>query len=78
MTPHERINLGRQADSLMNDPAFAAARAAYEADLFRLWKEATEVNAREQLWHECRALKGVTERLSALKTDGDVARNRSS
>ncbi len=77
MTPYEKINLGRQAETLLRDPAYAAALAAYEAELFRRWKDATELSARETLWHECQALKGVTERLSALKTDGAVAANRS-
>lgn len=74
MTPYERIVLGDRASSLMADPAYAAAVAKYEADLFERWKSATELAVREALWTECQALKGVTSRLSAIKTDGDVAK----
>lgn len=76
MTPHDRILLGDRAATLMADPAYAAAVAKYEADLFQRWKSAPDVSTREALWAECQALTGVTARLSALRTDGAVAKSR--
>lgn len=76
MTPQDKINLGHAAALLLEDPAYKAAVERYEADLFRRWKDATDLSAREALWHECQALAGVTARLSSLRTDGAVARNR--
>lgn len=76
MTPQEKILLGARAETLLNDPAFAAAVEQYQAELFQRWKDTTETSARETLWHECRALEGVTARLSALKLAGTVAKNR--
>lgn len=76
MTPHDRIMLGDRAAALMSDPAYAAAVAKYEAELFTRWKAATDLQTREDLWHECQALAGVTGRLSALRTDGAVVKSR--
>lgn len=76
MTPQDKINLGHAAATLLDDPAYKAAVERYEADLFRRWKDATDLSTREALWAECHALSGVTARLSALRQDGNVARNR--
>lgn len=76
MTSQDKINLGHAAATLLDDPAYKAAVERYEADLFRRWKDATELSIREALWAECQALTGVTARLSTFRTDGAVARNR--
>lgn len=76
MTPHETIQLGVQARYLQDDPAFKAALARAEADLWTRFKAAETAEEREEIHAETRALARVVGALQALAVDGTAARNR--
>lgn len=64
---------GREAERLLNDPAFAKAMQRMENDTVRDWKAATTKEKREELHATIRAIRGVRDALDAMKGDKAMA-----
>lgn len=79
MDDNERLQLARQAEALLANPAWQAALARRRQQLLDTM-EATEPGQqaeREALYHELRALRGVEGSLKALLVDGQAIERRS-
>ena len=78
MNDHEKLQLSRQADALLQNHAWQAAVARRRQQLKDMW-EATppaELAERERLFTELRSLAGVEGSLRSILMDGQAIEHR--
>jgi len=71
----EQMQRGNQAQQVLDNPAFVAALRALEDRYIREWatSEPNEVEKREEAHRALRALNALTDELTILLDNGDVA-----
>jgi len=75
MSRREAIELGVQARAVLDNPAMVRAVRILEDKYLRAWEnsEPDEIEAREDAYQALRALRALTDELTILMDNGDVA-----
>lgn len=75
MSLREQVQRGNQAQQVLDNPAFVAALRALEDRYIREWatSEPSEMEKREEAHRALRALNVLTDELTILLDNGDVA-----
>lgn len=75
MSRREAIDAGVNARAVLDNPAFVRAVRALEDKYSRAWEtsEPHETDAREDAYQALRALRALTDELTILMDNGDVA-----
>ena len=69
----ERVERGREAKRLLNEPLIQQALAEVDAGIIAQWRAANDVETRERLWAGLHASRRVETWLVAVREDGAMA-----